>query len=415
MKNEMKILIMIIALFFTFANIIYAQEKNMCISCHTDEEMLPEDYSEHDIHLTSGISCNDCHGGNPNSEDADLSMSKSAGFIGVPTRSQMSSFCGKCHSNIDYMKKYRPRIETDQVEQYSTSQHGLALKKGDKNVAVCISCHTAHNILPATDPRSTTYAINIPNTCNQCHGNDEIMKVYNIDSHVYDDFAKGVHGIALLKNKDTGAPSCNDCHGNHGATPPGINSISNVCGMCHVSNVNYFKQSAMFDAFTEMEFHGCEECHSNHFIKKPNDKMLGTGEESNCMICHSEGDKGYTEAEQIYSHINNLSILYDSANVKLAEVRDKGMNDIDIEFILKESHQALIQSRTLIHTFDSKQVGEKTEEGVKAAQLALSKSNNEISDYFDRRNGFGVATFLITILIIALYLKSRELNRDVNK
>lgn len=413
MKNEMKILIMITSLFFVNANIIYSQEKNMCISCHVDEEMLPEDYSEHDIHLTSGISCNDCHGGNPNSEDADLSMSKASGFTGIPLRSEVSSFCGKCHSDIAYMKKYRPRIETDQVEQYNTSQHGVALEKGDKNVAVCTSCHTAHNILPATDPRSTTYALNIPNTCNQCHGNNEIMKVYNIDANVYEDFAKGVHGIALLENKDTGAPSCNDCHGNHGATPPGINSISNVCGMCHVSNVNYFKKSAMFDAFTEMEFHGCEECHSNHFIKKPNDKMLGVGEESNCMNCHSEGDIGYNEAEQIYTQINNLATLYDSANVKLAEVRDKGMNDIDIEFILKESHQALIQSRTLIHTFDSKKVGEKTEEGVKSAQLALSKSDKEISDYFDRRNGFGIATLLITILIIALYLKSRELNKSV--
>ena len=184
--------------------------------------------------------CNDCHGGNPKLDDAELSMSKSSGFVGIPTKKNISAFCGKCHSDFEYMKKYRPRIETDQVEQYNTSQHGLALKKGDKNVAVCTSCHTAHSILPANDPRSTTYAINIPNTCNHCHGNKDLWQKYSLDIKVYEDFSNGVHGIALLVNKDIGAPSCNDCHGNHGATPPGVSSISNVCGMCHVNNVDLF-------------------------------------------------------------------------------------------------------------------------------------------------------------------------------
>ena len=80
------------------------------------------------------------------------------------------------------------------------------------------------------------------------------MGKYNIDINVYQDFSNGVHGVALLENRDIGAPSCNDCHGNHGATPPGINSISNVCGMCHVSNVNFFKESTMGEAFNEMRF-----------------------------------------------------------------------------------------------------------------------------------------------------------------
>jgi Cytochrome c3/Cytochrome c554 and c-prime len=396
---------------FSIGNDRNDQIKNECLTCHVENELMPEDYSEFDIHFRSGILCENCHGGNSKVADEELSMSESNGFIGVPNRKDVTAFCGKCHSDIKYMKQYRPRIETDQVERYYTSKHGIGLKNGDEQVAVCTSCHTAHSILPANDPRSSTYALNIPTTCNNCHGDIGIMKKYNLDTKILEDFSKGVHGIALLVNKDVGAPSCNDCHGNHGATPPGINSVSNVCGMCHVNNLNYYKQSMMAQPFQDLEFHGCEECHSNHNILKPNDNMVGVSDESNCVNCHVKGDEGYSEAEKINVKLTNLSRIIDSANIKLSEVRSKGMNDIDIEYILKEANQSLIQSRTLVHTFDSKKVGEKTNEGIQAARTALSKSNEEINDYQVRRNGFGAATLAITILIIALYFKTRDLDK----
>jgi hypothetical protein len=38
-----------------------------------------------------------------------------------------------------------------------------------------------------------------------------------IPHNQYEKFARSVHGIALLKKHDSGAPACNICHGNHGA------------------------------------------------------------------------------------------------------------------------------------------------------------------------------------------------------
>ncbi len=408
---------LILLIFFTLNFYILAEEEsstqitNQCLSCHKEDDNLPDDFSTFDIHIKSGITCSDCHGGDPNTDDEDLSMSKKNGFVGVPENTSVPTFCGRCHSDIKYMRKFRPRIETDQVTQYYTSVHGIQLKKGDENVAVCTSCHTAHSILPANDPRSTTYAINIPETCNKCHGDKDLMQKYNIDSNVYSDFAKGVHGVALLEKKDVGSPACNDCHGNHGATPPGISSISNVCGMCHINNIEFFKESKMAKPFAENDYHGCEECHSNHAVMKPDDNFVGTNDDASCMQCHEEGDKGYKEAEKINLKLTNLVNVYDSAKVKLIEVRNKGMNDVDIEYILREANQSLIQARTLVHTFDSEKVGEKTNEGIQAARTALSKSNQEINDYYVRRNGLGAATVAITILIIALFIKVRDIGK----
>ena len=240
-----KTLVIILILFLASINFGQEEKKekeqtNTCISCHEENEMMPEDYNAFDVHYSAGLTCADCHGGNPKAEDEEDAMSRKAGFVGAPSRKEMPKFCGKCHSDINYMKKYNPRIETDQVKRYYTSIHGIQLKKGDENIAVCSSCHTAHSILPAKDARSTTYAVNLPSTCNNCHGDESIMSQYGLPSDIYEKYSKSVHGIALLENRDTGAPSCNDCHGNHVSVPPGVHSIAYVGGTCHMNNLNLF-------------------------------------------------------------------------------------------------------------------------------------------------------------------------------
>jgi hypothetical protein len=293
--------------------------------------------------------------------------------------------------------------------------HGKKLLAGDENVAECTNCHTAHSILPVKDPRSTVYKLNVPNTCNKCHGNSELMSKYNLPVNQLGEFTNSVHGQALLKNKDLGAPACNDCHGNHGAMPPGITSISHVCGICHVSNMEYFNASRMAKAFQENDFHGCEQCHGYHGIQKPSDNMIGVNPESKCVDCHTAGDKGFETARKIKESLVDLRTKYDLANSKLLEVKQKGMNDIDIGFLLQDVKQDLIQSRTLIHTFDSSKVGSKTKEGIDISNKALMLSQKEIDEYYTRRNGFAAATGAFLLIIIGLYYKIKDKEKKGNK
>ncbi len=391
------------------------RETDNCVSCHIDEEELPEDYSKHDIHLQKGLSCSGCHGGNPASDDMDEAMDPDAGFVGVPDKKDIPRFCGKCHSDIDFMRVYQPRIPTDQTDQYFRSLHGLRLKKGDMKVADCSSCHTAHSIMPASDPRSSVYPLNVPETCNTCHGDADYMKEYKIPTNQYEDFVGSIHGKALLDDQDTGAPACNDCHGNHGAMPPGISSISHVCGTCHVNNMEYFSDSKMGSAFQKKKLHGCEECHGNHGVQKTNDNMIGDSETTVCSNCHEPGDPGAKVAKTIHLQLTSLSTAYDSALTLQAEVERKGMDELDIQFILQEAKQSLTQARTLVHTFDSVQVSSKIKEGLKKADVAIVEAKAQIEDYYFRRRGFGAATFIITLLIAALFLKIREIDKRTLK
>lgn len=371
--------------------------------------MLPADLSKEDVHLRPGLSCAGCHGGNPEAEDGDAAMSPDAGFVGVPSKKEIPLFCGKCHSNIDVMRKFLPRVAIDQVEQYWTSQHGKLLVQGDRKVADCTSCHSAHGILPASDSRSTVYPLNVPATCKRCHGDPEYMKEYGIAVDQFDKFSRSVHGAALLEKQDTASPACNDCHGNHGAAPPNVTSITQICGQCHVNNLQYFSESKMAQPWDREGFHGCEECHGHHDIEKTFDDMVGTGEKAVCTRCHDRGDAGFGAASEIRDLLAGLSRSYDEAETKRADVHRRGMEDEDIVFLLQEAHQDLVRARTLVHTFDPARVGEKTKEGVGKASEAYQLAAGQIKEFGIRRRGFGMATVFITLLIVALYLKIRQM------
>jgi hypothetical protein len=413
--------LMWIPIFFTFIfyiNKTFTQDSNpllqndQCIVCHLEAEMMPQDFNEHDIHLQPGLSCSGCHGGDPNSNDPEEAMSKKNGFVGTPSRKDTPHFCGKCHSNIDFMRKFQPRISTDQESQYFDSEHGQKLRQGDQKVAECVGCHTAHQIFSAKDTRSSIYALNVPATCQKCHSDAEYMKGYNIPTDQYDKFSRSVHGVNLLENRDTGSPACNDCHGNHGAAPPGVASVSHVCGGCHVNNMNYFSASPMSQPFQESELHACEQCHGYHEVLKTNDEMVGVGEGSTCTGCHAEGDKGYLAAESIYGDIKKFNDSYVQVELKLKEVQQKGMDDVDILFLLQEAHQNLVFTRTLVHTFDPEKINQKSEEGITQIQTVSTLAEKQIKEYSTRRQGFGLAILFIFVLATTLFIKIKKMERD---
>jgi predicted CXXCH cytochrome family protein len=166
----------------------------------------------------------------------------------------------------------------------------------------------------------------------------------------------------------------------------------------------------MGHAFVEEGYHGCEECHGNHGIKKTSDTMVGTDEKAVCVNCHDAGDKGFIMAGRIRASIDSLTSAYDLAETQQKEVDRIGMDAADIGFMLQESHQSLIQSRTLVHTFDAAKVGEKTHAGLTKATEASALAVRQIKDYHVRRRGFGMATLFTTILAVALFLRIRQLD-----
>ncbi len=78
--------------------------------------------------------------------------------------------CGQCHREGTAVSRNREIAQNNILENYSESIHGEALlKKGLAVAPTCATCHTAHSILPHTDPASSINRRNIAATCTKCH------------------------------------------------------------------------------------------------------------------------------------------------------------------------------------------------------------------------------------------------------
>ncbi len=133
-----------------------------CGACHLE---IYAQYQEsvHGQALAKGIKdvpvCTDCHGEHNILKPQDAASTVNPGTV-VNT-------CAKCHSKVVIMEKYG--VKSEQVATYKESFHGIANEFGLLKAANCASCHTAHQIFPSDDPRSTVNPRNIPKTCGKCH------------------------------------------------------------------------------------------------------------------------------------------------------------------------------------------------------------------------------------------------------
>jgi hypothetical protein len=382
--------------------------KDGCRECHLeagDELAAPvHAMDQDDIHASRGLSCASCHGGDPEADDQDQAMSRARGFIGTPKPNEIPQFCGRCHSNPQFIRKYSVSLPTDQLEKYGTSQHGIALSKGSSEVATCISCHGIHTIHAANNPKSSIWPTNVPQTCNHCHGDAALMRKFGLEADAFKDYAEGVHGRALLEKRDTGAPACNDCHGNHGAVPPGFESVAQVCRQCHVNNAEQFMISPHKTAFDAAGLPECVACHDNHRILHPDESWLDVAGEHSCGQCHSQGDTGFAVALQIKVVVDSLRASEEKAIELVGKAERRGIQVGEALTALAEARQALLQTRTTIHTADIQKVRDSARPGFERAMAAEQMGRKGLSDFEFRKRGLGIATIFITLLIVAIWL-----------
>jgi len=399
---------------FALASPASAQQKNSCIECHVklDDPRIsaPAKLFDNDIHKARGLMCNDCHGGDPNATTAAAAHDVRKGYLGKPKTLDIPAYCGKCHSDASLMKRFNPSLRVDQEREYYTSVHGHLLKeKGETRVATCISCHSVHGIRAPSDPLSSVYPSNVANTCAKCHASADYMKPFGIPTNQFDNYKLSVHAKALYDKQDLSAPTCNDCHGNHGATPPGIASVANVCGQCHARQAELFQTSPHKKAFDDKQLGECITCHGNHAIPKPGDQMIGTQQGALCINCHTTGDKGFIAAGTMRSRIDELIAGIDKSTAILNLAERKGMEVSKPKFELKGATDALTHARVLIHSSSTSEVDKVIEPGMVEANKGYQAGLGALAELSFRRKGLAVSLIFILFLAGLVYLKIRQI------
>lgn len=192
-----------------------ANMPQTCGKCHQDFEAsfqisIHGDKREHgDL---KAASCADCHGSH------SITSGKDTGSA-VNRINAAEAVCIKCH--------------TENVGEWETSSHGVALRAGNPKAPSCTTCHTAVSHLKA--PLSLRdFNVQMVNTCSSCHENQAPS------------YRDTFHGQATALDFKMAA-SCADCHTPHHNLPKddprsSVNKMNLVqtCSACHTGvNANF--------------------------------------------------------------------------------------------------------------------------------------------------------------------------------
>lgn len=285
----------------SFANSIHGGIG--CITCHTDIEDIPhaEDLQPVDCGICHAVEteiymgslhgqsvqnndplapyCYDCHGYHDILPLSDPDSRTNP--IHIP------EMCGNCHDEDAPVAQTRNVSQHDILQNYDDSMHAKGLyQQGLTVTAVCTSCHTAHNVLPHTDPNSTIHRSNITGVCTQCHSLIEEVHRKFIDGKLWEEQPEVI-------------PVCVDCHQPHEARrvfyEEGVSDRD--CLICHDVPVQGADRTlpAADTGLIERSTHrdtSCAQCHTGIDPRDPDRPCTTVVKKVDCAICHVEqGDQ----------------------------------------------------------------------------------------------------------------------------
>jgi cytochrome b subunit of formate dehydrogenase len=311
-----------------------------CGSCH-EAEQAQHARSLHGRALARGDplapSCKDCHGSH------DILPVKDRWSAVAPMK--VPFVCGKCHQEGAPVQRQRTIHQDHIIENFSESIHGEGLlKKGLIVAPNCASCHTAHSILPHTDPASSIARRNIAATCTKCHAAIELVHrkiikgdLWEKEAHVlpacvdchqphkvrkvfYDqgmadadcmrchaapDLRASADGRSLyvratdLLRSRHAKTSCSQCHA--GVSASRLRPCETIarkvdCASCHAEIGQQFQASAHGQLIAKDDSNApdCKECHGDHGTLgkiDPESATFPTNVPGLCARCHREGRK----------------------------------------------------------------------------------------------------------------------------
>lgn len=237
---------------------------------------------------------------------------------------QKGQACVACHTNISgyphpkitagdrrsfQLERYTQCQSCHQTEYKQTldSNHARALAGGNRNAAICIDCHGAHDVKKPGTPRQE-----ISLTCRKCH------------STIYDQYTGSVHGAALAQTSNPDVPVCTDCHGVHHQEDPTTAAFRlkspSICANCH-GNGNLMQKYGISTNVMNTyvaDFHGttvtlfekqspdqqtnkavCTDCHGIHDIKQVTNKDATVVKQillKTCQKCHPDATVNFPDA-----------------------------------------------------------------------------------------------------------------------
>ncbi|MCB9917585.1 MAG: cytochrome c3 family protein [Planctomycetes bacterium] len=280
-------------------------QQSQCVVCHA--KTSPEIVEQHrrSVHADA-TNCVGCHGGDPAAATTEGGHAATRGFRAKFSQVDAAKLCASCHSDVAAMKAHALDARVD--AEWAASTHGKLCAAGDTRAPSCVTCHGSHEILSRSDSKSPTHRSHVPGECAKCHADPAKMGDSKLPTDQLTEYLAGAHG-KLFTSTDPArrelAPTCVDCHGAHGAKPPDAQSVAGVCKDCHFEAQRYLSTGVHQASLRQTGAPSCVNCHDNHRT------TLGSGIEATCSQCHEQAD------DPAHDVVTRLASIVEGAQAKI--------------------------------------------------------------------------------------------------
>jgi nitrate/TMAO reductase-like tetraheme cytochrome c subunit len=239
--------------------------------------------------------CLACHGDESARRANGTSIAVAADPFGKSVHGQFA--CVDCHADLAKTTEW-PHPEKLQRVSCATC-HDESVKGVQASVhyangkgARCVDCHGMHDILPASNPASRTYALNLPKTCAQCHSQQHLE---GLAGRVADSYVDSVHGRGVARAGLVVSANCTSCHGAHDIKPktdPASHvyrtNIVGTCTTCHEGIAPVYAKSvhAQAQRYGNQAAAVCSDCHTSHTIQRAETDQWKLAAIDECGNCH---------------------------------------------------------------------------------------------------------------------------------
>jgi hypothetical protein len=373
------------------------QAATSCATCHGEEGLA----FAGSVHARARIGCVTCHGGAAGAPSLPEAHGEGVAPLTDPTAAVET--CGGCHADQERMRGFG--LRTDQLALYRTSAHGQRLlADGDAQVATCVSCHGAHDVLSATDPLSPVFPLRQPAMCASCHADAELMARYELDATIPESYAGSVHGVALLAERRLASPACSDCHGSHGATPPRVAEVGRVCGHCHVAVRAEFERGPHAAAVEAGAMQECISCHDEHAIRESSLAMLAGDEPGHCGHCHSGEGAALEVARSMKRQLVAFEERIDATEVRIERAARRALVLGTERGYLAQARDVRAGAGPVLHALAPGDLEAFLDRGEGMVEVALGSLERQEHKLRDRKIAtavfFGVAIVLAGLLML---------------
>lgn len=382
------------------------EKAENCTVCHGKEarELAGS------IHAHADVRCTTCHGGDPSALEVAAAHGKDLKKLGTPRETLES--CGGCHSDVQRMRLYGQR--TDQLSLYWTSKHGERMAKdGNADVATCTSCHGVHDVLAALDTRSPVHPFNQVETCGRCHADAQLMGKHGLDAQVVEQYRESVHGRALIESSHPAAPACATCHGSHGATPPRVDDIAQVCGHCHSVVQEHYDASPHAAAAKKGRSVQCASCHGSHAVGQPSAEMFLGDADRHCGSCHAdEKDPARAIGRELHDGVIGLARAIVETEEELRTAGGRGLFLGAERGYLDDAKGLLVRARALTHAASTSAQTDILNRGQAAVLQTRENLATKARTFRDRKIFTTIFGVLALVFAVVLWMYGRALGGE---